>query len=102
MKCPKCNEELFKKTTELDCILPAGEWSLKANISYIISSLLFKFPNTNIELSEKEFSMFMAEFNYEVMTSIILDKRLIKKRGMGLNEIFNEGFDFRGIKIRVR
>ena len=102
MKCPKCNEELFKKTTELDYVPPLGEWSARCNISTIVSNLLFKFPNTNIELSQKEFSMFMAEYGYEVMTSVILDERLIKKRGMGLNEIFSEGFDFRDIKIRVR
>ena len=101
MKCLKCNEELFSKTIELDYVPPLGEWSIRANISTIVSSLLFKFPNTNIELSQKEFSMFMAEYGYEVMTSVILDERLIKKRGMGLNEIFSEGFDFRGVKIRV-
>ncbi len=101
MKCPKCKEELFKKTSELKGTLPAGEWDCMANISCIMGVYLRENPNINIELSQKEFSMFMMSHGVETMCSLLLDKRFEEKGRAGINSIFKEGFDFRGIKIRV-
>jgi len=101
MKCPKCKEELFSKPSELGYTPPCGEWDCLANITTIVSNLLNLYPDTNIELSKKEFQSFMTVLSGEVMTSILLDKRLINGRGFGINKILHEGFDFRGIKIRL-
>lgn len=102
MKCPKCKEELFRKTSEFDYVPPVGEWDYLANITNIMANLLSKYPNTNIELSQKEFAMFMATHGMEAISSLLLDKRFEDKKRAGINSIFTEGFDFRGIKIRVR
>ncbi len=96
------NKEIFKRTSELDYVPPAGEWDYLANVSHIVNKLLTLYPNTNIELSTKEFGSFMAIFNGEVMVSLLLDKRFEDKKRAGINSIFKEGFEFRGIKVRVR
>ena len=88
MKCPKCKEELFSKTSEIDYTPPAGEWDIIANITYIMAGMLSKFPNTNIELSQKQFSMFIATHGIEAMSSILLDKRFEDKKRAGINSIF--------------
>jgi len=102
MNCPKCKEELYNKTGELKGHLPAGEWDCMANIPYIINTYLIENPETNIELSQKEFSKFMMSHSVETMCSLLLDKRFEDRKRAGINSIFKEGFNFRGIKIRVR
>ena len=102
MKCPKCKEELFRKTSEFDYVPPVGEWDYMGNITCIIANLLSKYPSVNIELSQKEFSMFMSTHGIEAVSSLLLDKRFEDKKRAGINSIFKEGFEFRGIKVRVR
>ena len=102
MNCPKCKNGLFSKPSELDYVPPEGGWDYMGNINCIIANLLYKYPNTNLELSQKEFSMFMATHAVEVMCSFLLDKRFEDKKRAGINSIFKEGFDFRGIKVRVK
>ena len=80
MKCPKCKEELFRKTSEFDYVPPVGEWDYLANITNIMANLLSKYPNTNIELSQKEFAMFMATHGMEAISSLLLDKRFEDKK----------------------
>ena len=96
------DKEIYKNVNEFDYTPPEGGWECLANISYIVDHLLTKYPNTNLELNIKEFTGFMSVFNNEVMVSILLDKRLIEKKGLGINKILREGFEFRGIKIRVK
>ena len=91
------NQENYKKISELNFELPVGGWECMANISYIVACLQRYFPNTNFELTRSEFIGFMSSFGNEVLVSCMLDERDLKMR-----EILHQGFDFRGIKIRVR
>lgn len=91
--------EIFKKTSEFDYIPPEGGWDCLANVSYIMEYLLTKYPNTNLELNRKEFISLMSVFSNEILVSIIIDKNF--RIGGSLNKIFKNGFDFRGIKIRL-
>jgi hypothetical protein len=93
--------EKFKTIKELyefyEYLPPEGGMEYLTNIDCIFRYLLEKSPSTNIELTRKEFSNFMAVFNNEVCTAILLDKRNLQ-----VNQILIEGFDFRGIKVRVK
>jgi len=93
-------KEEFKKTSEFDYISPEGGWECITNVSHIVGNLLTRYPNVNIELDKKEFLSLMSVFGNEILVSILLDKKL-GKRGLGINKIFREGFEFRGIRIRV-
>ncbi len=86
----------FKKISELEYTAPEGGWDCTANVSWIISEILVRYPNVNFELSKREFIGLMSVFGYEVMVSALLDDRKLP-----LNEILRTGFDFRGIQMKI-
>ena len=73
---------------------PEGGMGVISNVEVILEYMFDKYPDINIELSKEEFSSFWQACKDEVLVALLLGKR-------NMNKALSEGFDFRGIKIRI-
>lgn len=81
---------------EAEYIPPYGGFEYSSNVPIVLRDFLPRTRHQKFELSRKEFAVLMDALGSEVMTSLLIDNR-----GLNVNEMLREGFDLRGITIRV-
>lgn len=86
----------FYKMSEIAYVPPTGGFDCRANIDLILRQIIYHFPNKNFEFSIKEFQSIWSVCKDEIMLSCLLSEKQ-----KSLNKMLREGFDFRGIQIRL-
>jgi hypothetical protein len=88
---------MFKILKNINYTPPCGGMKVASNVDIIIRNLIKFFNIDKLEISKEEFQGLWSSSKDEILISFLLDRRKLS-----LNEFLNKGFDFRGIKIRIR